>query len=236
MVATQLAAQMVGSFGWRVVDLVRRRLPRPDRRREPRGRRSWPTIAASRAWRTSSTAQKERGGGAGGEPGRPFGANQGARGTRELVREEILDVIQTRSQPGTEVNHHPTHRMAAVDSIRGHSNSFGDRRRAERPSGSFRGAFSGLKAVELGGTRSGPRSAGRDRGRTGRLRDRGPRLQAGAGQITSLQASIGGGLPRTSRRSTINKVCLSGMAAIAMADQMIRVGEIEVAVAAAWIR
>ena len=54
-------------------------------------------------------------------------------------------------------------------------------------------------------------------------------LQAGAGQITSSR-----------RRSapdkdvpaiTINKVCLSGMSAIAMADQMIRAGEIEVAVA-----
>ena len=56
-------------------------------------------------------------------------------------------------------------------------------------------------------------------------------LQAGAGQITSLQASIGAGLPKDVPAITINKVCLSGMSAIAMADQMIRAGEIEVAVA-----
>jgi acetyl-CoA C-acetyltransferase len=56
-------------------------------------------------------------------------------------------------------------------------------------------------------------------------------LQAGAGQITSLQASIGAGLPKDVPAITINKVCLSGMSAVAMADQMIRAGEIEVAVA-----
>jgi acetyl-CoA C-acetyltransferase len=56
-------------------------------------------------------------------------------------------------------------------------------------------------------------------------------LQAGAGQITSLQASIGAGLPKDVPAITINKVCLSSMSAIAMADQMIRSGDIEVAVA-----
>lgn len=56
-------------------------------------------------------------------------------------------------------------------------------------------------------------------------------LQAGQGQITSLQASVGGGLPKETPAITLNKVCLSGMSAIAMADQMIRAGEIEVAVA-----
>ena len=47
-------------------------------------------------------------------------------------------------------------------------------------------------------------------------------LQAGAGQITSLQASIGAGLPKDVPAITINKVCPLGMSAIAMADQMIR--------------
>ena len=56
-------------------------------------------------------------------------------------------------------------------------------------------------------------------------------LQAGQGQITARQAAIAAGIPIDVPAITINKVCLSGMAAIAMADQMIRAGEIEVAVA-----
>ncbi len=56
-------------------------------------------------------------------------------------------------------------------------------------------------------------------------------LQAGAGQITSLQAAVGGGLAKETPAITLNKVCLSGMSAIAMADQMIRAGELEIAVA-----
>ena len=56
-------------------------------------------------------------------------------------------------------------------------------------------------------------------------------LQAGAGQITSRQAAIGAGLPVEVPAITVNKVCLSGLSAVAMADQMIRAGEIEIAVA-----
>jgi len=47
-------------------------------------------------------------------------------------------------------------------------------------------------------------------------------LQAGAGQITSRQAAYRGGIPMTVPATTINKVCLSGMSAIAMADRDIR--------------
>jgi acetyl-CoA C-acetyltransferase len=56
-------------------------------------------------------------------------------------------------------------------------------------------------------------------------------LQAGAGQITARQAAIQGGVPRQVPAITINKVCLSGLNAIAMADQMIRAGELETVVA-----
>ena len=56
-------------------------------------------------------------------------------------------------------------------------------------------------------------------------------LQAGQGQITARQAAVAAGIPIDVPAITINKVCPSGMAAIAMADQMIRAGEIEVAVA-----
>ncbi len=56
-------------------------------------------------------------------------------------------------------------------------------------------------------------------------------LQAGQGQITARQAAIGAGIPEGSPALTVNKVCLSGMSAIAIADQMIRAGEAEVIVA-----
>ena len=103
---------------------------------------------------------------------------------------------------------------------------------ARTPTGKFRGALSAQKAVELGGHAI--RAAVERAGIAGEQVDyviMGHVLQAGAGQITSLQASIGAGLPKDVPAITINKVCLSGMSAIAMADQMIRAGEIEVAVA-----
>ncbi len=103
---------------------------------------------------------------------------------------------------------------------------------ARTPTGKFGGAFAGLKAVELGAhaIRAAVERAGIEGGQVD-YAIVGHVLQAGAGQITSLQASIGAGLPKDVPAITINKVCLSGMAAIAMADQMIRAGEIEVAVA-----
>ena len=56
-------------------------------------------------------------------------------------------------------------------------------------------------------------------------------IQAGAGQISARQAAIKAGLPREVPALTINKVCLSGLNAIALADQLIRAGELEVVVA-----
>ncbi len=56
-------------------------------------------------------------------------------------------------------------------------------------------------------------------------------LQAGAGQITARQAAVNGGIPMTVPAITINKVCLSGLDAIALADQLIRAGEFEIVVA-----
>ena len=103
---------------------------------------------------------------------------------------------------------------------------------ARTPTGKFRGGFAGLQAVELGAQAI--RAAVERAGIEGEQVDYaivGHVLQAGAGQITSLQASIGAGLPKDVPAITLNKVCLSGMSAIAMADQMIRAGEIEVAVA-----
>ncbi len=56
-------------------------------------------------------------------------------------------------------------------------------------------------------------------------------LQAGAGQITARQAAVAAGIPMTTPALTVNKVCLSGMDAIALADQLIRAGEFDVVVA-----
>jgi acetyl-CoA C-acetyltransferase len=56
-------------------------------------------------------------------------------------------------------------------------------------------------------------------------------LQAGAGQIPSRQAAVAGGIPMTVPSLTVNKVCLSGLDAIALAAQLIRAGEFDVVVA-----
>ena len=56
-------------------------------------------------------------------------------------------------------------------------------------------------------------------------------VQAGAGQYPARQASVAGGISMDVPAITINKVCLSGLSAIAMADQLIRAGEFEVIVA-----
>jgi acetyl-CoA C-acetyltransferase len=56
-------------------------------------------------------------------------------------------------------------------------------------------------------------------------------IQAGAGQITARQAAVKGGIPMDVPSITINKVCLSGINAIALADQLIRAGEHDIIVA-----
>ncbi|MFJ8684923.1 acetyl-CoA C-acetyltransferase [Micromonospora wenchangensis] len=56
-------------------------------------------------------------------------------------------------------------------------------------------------------------------------------LQAGAGQIPARQAAVEAGIPMSVPALTINKVCLSGLDAIALADQLIRAGEFDIVVA-----
>ncbi|AOW92065.1 acetyl-CoA acetyltransferase [Rhodococcus sp. WMMA185] len=56
-------------------------------------------------------------------------------------------------------------------------------------------------------------------------------LTAGAGQIPARQAAVAAGIPMGVPALTINKVCLSGSSAIALADQLIRAGEFEIVVA-----
>ncbi|OFW67437.1 MAG: acetyl-CoA acetyltransferase [Actinobacteria bacterium RBG_16_68_21] len=97
---------------------------------------------------------------------------------------------------------------------------------ARTPIGRFGGAFQPLQAIDLGAAAI---AAALDRsGLDPGLIDEvlfGHVIQAGAGQITSRQAAAKAGVPMTVPATTINKVCLSGMAAIAMADRNIRFGE-----------
>ncbi len=98
--------------------------------------------------------------------------------------------------------------------------------------GKFGGAIADIPAVELGATaikgaleRAGIDGAQADYVIMGQV------LQAGAGQITARQAAIKAGVPDSVSAITINKVCLSGLNAIAMADQMIRAGDASIVIA-----
>jgi acetyl-CoA C-acetyltransferase len=103
---------------------------------------------------------------------------------------------------------------------------------ARTPIGKMLGALKSFQAVDLGGMAI---SAALERaGISGDQVDyviMGHVLQAGAGQITSRKAALNGGIPMGVPAETVNKVCLSGMNAIAHADQLIRLGECEVVVA-----
>jgi len=56
-------------------------------------------------------------------------------------------------------------------------------------------------------------------------------LLAGQGQLTARQAAAAGGIPMSVPSTTVNKVCLSGLNAIYLADQMIAAGDAEIVVA-----
>jgi acetyl-CoA C-acetyltransferase len=103
---------------------------------------------------------------------------------------------------------------------------------ARTPIGKFGGAVSSLPAVDFGAHAI--KAALERAGISGDQVDyviMGQVLQAGTGQITARQASVKAGVPTSVPAITINKVCLSGLNAIAMADQMIRAGEASVVVA-----
>src|ERR1051325_3216340 len=103
---------------------------------------------------------------------------------------------------------------------------------ARTPIGRFGGGFKDIPAVKLGAAAIREALA-----RSGVAADQidyvimGQVLQAGAGQITARQAAIEAGIPKEVPAITINKVCLSGLNATALADQLIRAGEVEVVVA-----
>jgi acetyl-CoA C-acetyltransferase len=103
---------------------------------------------------------------------------------------------------------------------------------ARTPIGRFQGGLAHRSAVELGAVaiEAALERAAVDPGEVG-YTIMGHVIQAGAGQITSRQAAIGAGIPKEVPALTVNKVCLSGTSAIAIADQMIRGGDLEIAVA-----
>ncbi|GMR02495.1 MAG: acetyl-CoA C-acetyltransferase [Acidimicrobiia bacterium] len=97
---------------------------------------------------------------------------------------------------------------------------------ARTPIGRFNGVFTPLSAMDLGGVamagaldRAGLEPERVDEVIFGHV------LQAGQGQITSRQAGVRAGIPMSVPSVTINKVCLSGMTAIADAARHIRLGE-----------
>ncbi|MCG5220961.1 acetyl-CoA C-acetyltransferase [Streptosporangium sp. KLBMP 9127] len=103
---------------------------------------------------------------------------------------------------------------------------------ARTPVGRLLGALSSMSAAELGGIAI---KAALDRSGVApedvQYVIMGQVLQAGAGQIPSRQAAVNAGIPMTVPSVTINKVCLSGLDAIALADQLIRAGEFDIVVA-----
>ncbi len=100
------------------------------------------------------------------------------------------------------------------------------------PISKFNGGLAGLSGAQLGGIaiegaleRSGVAAADVDYVVMGQV------LQAGQGQITSRQAATKAGISMDVPAMTINKVCLSGLNALYMADQMIAAGDADVVVA-----
>jgi len=103
---------------------------------------------------------------------------------------------------------------------------------ARTPIGKFLGSYSDLTAQDLGGVAI---KGALDRSKVAPERIdyviMGQVLQAGQGQITARQAATKAGIGMGVPCITINKVCLSGLNAIALADQLIRAGEVEMVVA-----
>ena len=103
---------------------------------------------------------------------------------------------------------------------------------ARTPIGKLSGALTSMSAMDLGAVaikgaleRAGVGAEQVDYVIMGHV------LQAGAGQITARQAASLAGIPMSVPALTINKVCLSGVNALYLADQMIQSGDAEVVVA-----
>ena len=103
---------------------------------------------------------------------------------------------------------------------------------ARTPMGRLLGSLKDFSAAQLGGVAiAGALERGGVSAEAVEYVIMGHVVQAGAGQNTARQASVAGGISMDVPAITINKVCLSGLSAIAMADQLIRAGEFDVVVA-----
>jgi acetyl-CoA C-acetyltransferase len=103
---------------------------------------------------------------------------------------------------------------------------------ARTPVGKLSGALTGFSAADLGGIAI--KAVLERAGIAGREVDyvlMGHVLQAGQGQITARQAAAAAGIPMDVPALTVNKVCLSGINSIYLADQMIAAGDAEIVVA-----
>lgn len=103
---------------------------------------------------------------------------------------------------------------------------------ARTPIGRLSGSLKDFTAAELGGVAI--EGALEKAGVSGDQVDyliMGQVIQAGAGQNPARTAGVKGGIPMSVPSITINKVCLSGLNAIALADQLIRAGEVDIVVA-----
>src|ERR1700722_18279160 len=103
---------------------------------------------------------------------------------------------------------------------------------ARTPIGKLSGALGGFAATELGGfaiaaalERAGVKPEQVDYVFMGQV------ILAGTGQITARQAAAKAGIPMTVPSTTVNKVCLSGLNAIYLADLLINAGDAEIVVA-----
>ena len=103
---------------------------------------------------------------------------------------------------------------------------------ARTPIGKMSGALASFSGMDLGGFAI--KAALERAGVSGDQVDyvfMGQVLQAGQGQITARQAAVKGGIPMTVPATTINKVCLSGLNTIMLADLLIQAGQADIVVA-----
>lgn len=103
---------------------------------------------------------------------------------------------------------------------------------ARTPTGKFQGALAGFTAPELGAfaIREAVKRAGVDPAKVDEV-IMGCVVQAGVGQAPARQAALKAGLPPEVSALTVNMVCGSGLRAVALAAQSIKLGDMDFVVA-----